>query len=230
MSNAGKVLLGADGNPLIGHDGKVVLADDLYKMRATATGPTEYVRRTSYYDATPPCAINDVWDETWRSPTGTEGGAASVLYVDASPGNDAIQSVDVYGFENANIDFDRVASLTVRVRVRSYLGNPSLYPGNGNGAVYIGIAASAPSGDAAPWEDGGSLADGWSSLTTIDFSAQTTQEEYEYHDVTVPVVSGVPQTLSIAAAFEPFGCGDDVSQILQPTITQVSVVYNLAAA
>jgi len=229
MSDEGKVLIGTDGNPLLSADGKVVLADALYKMRATASSATEYVRRSIYYADTPPCAINDVWEEEWRSPSGSsEGGYAVVLYRAGANANDAIQSVDVYSFSNANVNFDRVASLTVRVRVRSYLGNPSLYPGRGSGLVYAGIGVDAPSGTATPWEGEGEFAEGWSELASIDFSAQTAEEVDTYFNVSVPVEDGDPQTLSIACAFEPFGCGNDVSQILQVFITQVSVVYNLA--
>jgi len=229
MSDEGKVLIGTDGNPLLSADGKIVLADALYKMRATASSATEYVRRSAYTpNATPPCAINDVWEEEWRAPSGSEGGYASVLYVASGPTNDAIQSVDVYSFSNLNVNFDRVQSLTVRVRVRSYLGNPSLYPGRGSGLVYAGIGVDAPSGTATPWEDDGEFAEGWSELASIDFSAQTAQEVDTYFNVSIPVEDGDPQTLSIACAFEPFGCGNDVSQILQVFITQVSVVYNLA--
>jgi hypothetical protein len=50
MSDAGKVLIGTDGNPLLSADGKIVLADNLYPKTAIPAGWVLNVSGLSYFN------------------------------------------------------------------------------------------------------------------------------------------------------------------------------------
>jgi hypothetical protein len=71
MSDAGKVLIGTDGNPLRSADGKIVLADDLYPMTVSIDSVDFFWR--AVYNATTSCPATDAWSLSWVSTP--EGGA-----------------------------------------------------------------------------------------------------------------------------------------------------------
>jgi len=76
MSDEGKVLVDASGRPLVGHDGKIVLADRLYPMtvKCTATLAGEWNRWKT--DDPSPYTGDGVWDLDWD-----EGGGGTAFRV-----------------------------------------------------------------------------------------------------------------------------------------------------
>lgn len=122
MSDAGKVLIGTDGNPLLSADGKIVLADDTYPIKAMLkqAAYTSYDRFLAV--SSPACASSDIWSNSWDliSSFGhiyfyyTEDGADSLVE----------QSVSIISLAEYTIDWARVK----RVEVSFLLQEPAVIP------------------------------------------------------------------------------------------------------
>jgi hypothetical protein len=124
--NAGKVLLGADGNLLLGAAGKVVLADDLYPM--VPTQQDLYFYRTTGKIYLPDYAAPLVWALPWSSASGAN--APSITWWAFSTPNysGATQTVCQTTFDIAEgdtdpIDWPRVKKITQVVRTFNINGS-----------------------------------------------------------------------------------------------------------
>lgn len=179
-ANAGKVMLGADGCVLRGHDGKIVLADNLYPMHASPSYVEWYrsYSRSVGYDEPP--IDNGVWEETWIDGYSTSGlvilNHIAWYYQDGTHFLirwNADQLVRKYTL--SGVDWPRVAKMKVSYLFQSWCssGYPIPYK------WYWGINnATAPSGSNAPWEG-----TGWTLLANVTATSPTAYD-YGVIDVT----------------------------------------------
>lgn len=109
MSDAGKVMIDASGNLILGAGGKAVLADDLYPMV-----PTQQVVRYLRQGAEgPPCAATAVWSVAWSVVDLSYMMAAYTAYENGF--SLARQMVLQVKFGGNSIDWPRVKKITVAV-------------------------------------------------------------------------------------------------------------------
>jgi len=73
MSDAGKIMLGTDGNPLLSADGKIVLASDsTYPMWVgIGTSVQNYTRTAG--GVRPYCSHSEIWGKSWNISVGLGG-------------------------------------------------------------------------------------------------------------------------------------------------------------
>jgi hypothetical protein len=109
MSDAGKVMIGTDGNPLLSADGKIVLADDLYPFIPNHT-IARFERNIVFADAV--CPASEIWSKAWITATGSFGGYLDVR--DATHGF-CTQGVSQITIGTNAIDWARVKSIKVQV-------------------------------------------------------------------------------------------------------------------
>jgi hypothetical protein len=232
MSDAGKVMIGTDGNPLLSADGKIVLADDLYPMWLSPA-VTEYARFADGDDLSPPnsCPAADVWSASWGS-TGY-GGLGTWFFgisADDSPGETSWvqQKGIVLTFGTDNIDWSRTKAIKIRMTVDGQ--SPSGLSVKVTTAKNI-TDGIMPSGD--------TIRDSWTLAGTYqnDFGSQTLEITHDTGGVK-------PDNVGIAAFFDVSTCplggeyGTEYYEIynsilagsqLDPPIPTIQVIYNLAA-
>ena len=206
--NAGKVLLGADGNPLLGAAGKIVLADSLYPMV-----PTQTVNQYSRTINTSGCPSSEIWSVSWAPRTVTPW-----IFTEKSRfyngGVEETQCIQQFILENDSaIDWLRVKKLTcsgVTYRYSAYVTwVPRITKSKNN---------SSFSADQA-------IRNSWDAVSNVPPGVYPLSVEW--------VIDGVkPDSLEVALFFNEITCGnidrtyryDGPSAYLQP----VRVVYNLA--
>lgn len=183
-ANAGKVMLGADGCVLRGHDGKIVLADDIYPMRPRFAG-SYYVRQAIHSWDDGVKLENPVWGATWSHVESSlpenfaplPGSYSPLRYgqlyypsvgLEATVWN-ATQHVARWDF--SEVDMNRVAKIRISNLVwsvsREELNIPFKF-------YYASAGATLPSGTNAPWSG-----TGWTLLT----STVGTTRENKYYEV-----------------------------------------------
>jgi hypothetical protein len=211
--NNGKVLLGADGNPLLGAAGKIVLADALYPM-VPLQSTTAYRRHVYIASAPPPCAAEDVWDAAWYAHS-----TWNIGYCD--------YDISVYGTyvhqaliqtlidPDSTIDWPRVKKLTQQIRY-AHLNYVAGYSAR--------ITASQ---DNATLPEDASIRDSWSLGAAIS-------SEITYPGTTLTlqwIIDGVrPDSVEFAIMFDTDVCASPTvaTNISIYDISPVRVVYNLA--
>lgn len=223
-ANAGKVMMGADGCPLVGHDGKIVLADSIYPARLwhwdtsgwyRNAGGVQYVSHTPLIEAD---CVSPVWDQTWAPEDGGEplGWRTGVSYYRTvsdigtpeaplwSVFHDTPQSVQKItshsGPGHLAVPWSRVNKVTINWRVWARSGTASPYATN----YAIGTAsATLPSGANEPW-----TGSGWTHIATVQ--PDGSQDMYDTlasgSFTFTPTVDGLTWYLGIYAS-EPGGTG-----------------------
>ena len=124
MSDAGKVMIGTDGNPLLSADGKIVLADDLYPgtARIIKTVNTVAWFRDSIASV-PACASSNIWSKDWSAIV-VSGIRISTEYLVAVTGSRVTQCVIDFSLSDYEIDWSRVKSVIATCTEAS----PDTYP------------------------------------------------------------------------------------------------------
>ena len=244
-TNAGKVMLGADGCPLRGHDGRIVLSDNLYPMRPDWT-LTNWGRRGTA-NITYGAVNNPVWGETWETPSSGFGSGLSFSHrawqeEDVLVGTLWVSEQGVSKYSFSGIDWPRVAKMRVSYLFRAH-GNmeAKLVPYK----FYYGInSPTEPSGSNKPWEGSG-----WTLLASFN---ATTPTVYTYGvldlvgvtnsfwlagfaDVTAPMFDPVADAaLFDSDGFSPtlsattyFSFGGTYNQTTYASV-RFEIVYNLA--
>ena len=216
-TNAGKVMLGADGCPLRGHDGKIVLADNLYPARLLSWDISGWYRGAS-------TMITDIY----HTPLGAADCVSPVDGKDWSSGSTALgvyylRSVTDWGGDpdwrllhltpqyvrkhdgHVGPDFItvpwlRVSKVKINWRVWANSSGASAHATN----FAIGTAtATIPSGSNEPW-----TGSGWTHLATVqpdgsqDVGDVLASGSFEL----TPTSSGLTWYLGIYAS-EPGGTG-----------------------
>jgi hypothetical protein len=216
-TNAGKVMLGADGCPLRGHDGKIVLADNLYPARLLSWYISGWYRGTStmitdiYH--TPLVAadcVSPVDGKDWSS-----GSTALGVYYDRTVidfGGDPywrvvhhtpqyVQKHDGHvGPDSIAVPWSRVSKVKINWRVWANSRSASAHATN----FAIGTAtATTPSGSNEPW-----TGSGWTHLATVQ--PDGSQDIYDVlasgSFTLTPTSSGLTWYLGVYAS-EPGGTG-----------------------
>jgi hypothetical protein len=239
MSDEGKILVGTDGNPLIGHDGKVVLADRLYPMtvKCTATLAGEWYR--SYEDTSSPYTGDAVWSINWE-----EGGASPrarrVFLRTASAGH--LQSIWKYtlawqytNYAALEIPWGRIASnfaISYAAEItKTDSGSGHINPDAISARCAYSLSTQDdPSGHEEIWDR-----DGWGALFSGTVAAD------KGGSVNLPPTP--PSQLWFAAYFDPwtpdpadFDNAPSASYVFRMAVTDVTptspqnrtIVYNLA--
>jgi len=204
MSDAGKVLVGTDGNPLLSADGKIMIADNLYPIVPTQQRVSWWRDLLSYSS----CAAYDVWATDWTSNPNNS------LY--ASYQNNtgtftvSIQMLYQFKFAGSGIDWTRVKKLTLPINL--------LLTGDAqNGRITKSINnTSLPSGK--------TVRDSWDTVFT---TADTGEHIVEWE------INGVePTSLEIAIMFDGESCtlsGASLFELNTGSGTpDIRIVYNLA--
>ena len=163
-ANAGKVLLGADGCPLVGHDGKIVLSDSIYPK--SISDPDIDTRWARYWTGTHDAPDDEIFDQDWgadmAAPPKTEP-TASCEWRSLANGDlyfiSMKQSVFKFSLADAtfrnsgliDVDWSRITHLIFDWRLYGYADD------DGTQGVYahahIGnFSATNPYGNNEPWE------------------------------------------------------------------------------
>ena len=220
MSDAGKVLIGTDGNPLLSADGKIVLADDLYPgtARIIKTVNTVAWFRDLELDA-PSCAHSDIWAEPW-SAINVSGIRMTTGYLVAVTGSRVTQCVIDFSLSDYEIDWSRVKSVVATCTE----SNPDTYP---NGYTFRVTTAKNRTG--APPADT-SIRDSWTLFA--DYTGTLPGTIALKWDT-----GGVdPGTLSAAMMVTADTCDIESSAIITNyhftagTEFLITLIYNLATA
>jgi len=174
-TNAGKVMLGADGCPLVGHDGKIVLADSIYPIDISL--PTVHTRWARYWtgthDAEEPyfsyTPDDEIFDQDWGEDAADppqSNPTASCNWRSLANGDlyfiSMKQSVFKFSLADAtfrnsgsiDVDWSRITHLIFDWRLYGYKTSNN---DDGTQGVYahahIGnVAATNPYGNNEPWE------------------------------------------------------------------------------
>jgi len=229
MSDAGKILLGTSGNPLTSADGKIVVADNMYPVRVSATTGNGYTR-TVYYTSSegPPYAVSDVYSASWEEPSSIFA-RAKFTYAERAG---AWQNVATQGMRRwstpETVEWARVAKVRTLVQV-----NMAGIDEDDEGIleVYATINATAPESNETPWLD-----DGWDLVASIDMAEGV--EENQYYTWEFVPGSSAP-VLWLAIAFQDTGASRTTGWItVEPfarfvrqagsTTPSIFLTYNLA--
>jgi hypothetical protein len=209
--NNGKVLLGADGNPLRGASGKIVLADNLYPMVPTQQN-LYYIRSLEYPPFDRTCASSNVWNEAWSSSSSVPFGYYRGYYA----GSKAVHGVHQITFEGNNIDWPRVKSLNTIVHWDCGVYYPNF--------VRIRLTCSK---DNASMPSGKTIKNDWPTMANHDaFGAAPRNVKINWE------INGVePDSVEIGVMFDLETCPFGFSTTFNLTYSHpnpVRVVYNLA--
>jgi hypothetical protein len=213
MSDAGKVLIGADGSLLRSPDGKVLIADALYPM-VPLQSTTAYRRHGYVASAPPPCAAEDVWDAAWYAhSTWTTGYCRYSMSDYSTYVHQAL--IQTLIDPDSTIDWPRVKKLTQQIRY-AHLNYVSGYS-----------ARITSSQDNSTLPEDTSISDSWSLGAAIS-------SEITYPGTTLTlqwIIDGVrPDSVEFAIMFDTDVCASptvDINIALYD-ISPVRVVYNLA--
>ena len=216
-TNAGKVMLGADGCPLRGHDGKIVLADNLYPARLLSWDISGWYRGASsmitYISHTPLVAadcVSPVMDTDWVS---GNAGLGVYYYRNVTDwGGDPywhllhvtpqyVRKHDAHvGPDSITVPWLRVSKVKINWRVWANSRDASAHATN----FAIGTAtATLPSGSNEPW-----TGSGWTHLATVqpDGSQDVLDVLASGSFELTPTSSGLTWYLGVYAS-EPGGTG-----------------------
>jgi hypothetical protein len=247
-ANAGKVMLGADGYVLRGHDGKIVLADNLYPMHAAYTASASYRKAQTYLGGT--IAQNPIWGATWES-SGADGAGSQVVTrmsresvggpIDASSWNSWQRATK---YTMTGIEWNRVnkCRLSYRLTIRGidssgYAFKEMPYK------CFFGVSGAEPDGDNEPWNGAGwtMFASGVTEEGTVEVGGVADIMDCDgivwlaaIIDVTAPVI-----TLADTQFWDGMGtisrfCGASISvSIIDPQapdydVLPFKIIYNLA--
>jgi hypothetical protein len=212
--NAGKVLLGADGNPLLGAAGKIVLADSLYPMVPTQT-LVKYKREVYVDGLPPPCAAEDVWTSSWI--TNSSWAFGHCWYDMSKYGTLVRQAIIQTSLSEGAIDWSRVKKLTQTIRY--YHLNYT--------AGYAARITSSKNNSTLPEDT--SIRDSWELCATIPANTQITSPgltlELQW------IIDGVrPDSVEFSISYDTDVCASSTiaTNIFVGVIQPVRVVYNLA--
>jgi hypothetical protein len=246
MSDADKVLIGLDGNPLLSVDGKIVLADDLYPKTAIPTGWVLSDTGLSYFNH-----IDDAL--AWkRSSSGTSAypdfqsllGAVdwassidsselpvpllSLLITENGASYDRLfetqlVKLPVTGWDTT-LSWSRVKKLKLNFEVwpAYYYADWSTYDINFKAYIGQGSSVTDPSGSNEPWEGTGWSLLGEGSTSDPDAAIFTGSVDLTMRD------SGGNIYLALWA--DNPASPNLVKQDAVVYITSISVVYNMATA
>ena len=213
--NAGKVLLGADGSPLRGADGKIVLADNLYPMVPTQT--TSCYLRESYIAALPPpCAAADVWTAAWSENNGNLP-SGHCVYSMGSRSTWVRQAIIQTSTSEGAIDWSRVKKLTQTIR----------YAHLNYTAGYAARITSSKNNSTLPTDT--SIRDSWDLCAAIPANTNIT---YPGTPLNLQwIIDGVrPDSVEFSMSYDTDVCAIPTvsTNLIFWEINPVRVVYNLA--
>lgn len=180
-ADAGKIMLGIGGCVLLGHDGKVVMADDYYPLRIASASDSvnwdRYGSATKYLEYYPPLMsdlINPVWASAWNS----LNASATFIFRRTISGGGDFSTVNLYaaqsvsklasfqGAGGASIPWSRVKRCVFTISV---VAGVNTAPANvTNAEIWAATnGATEPSTVAAnnPWEG-----TGWTKLFSVPMS------------------------------------------------------------
>jgi len=217
--NAGKVLLGADGSPLRGASGKIVIADNLYPM--VPIQQQLLFNRGIELAIMPDNAVVDIWDEAWNE---VEYWGQPGIYfgpwddpTDSSAWQVALQTTFTIGEGITDyIDWPRVKKLTQRIIVTTT-----------NGPEILRVTTSQ---DNASLPTGFTIRDDWTLVADLYGGNPSATLTLEW------VIDGVkPDSIEFAVAYTnadtnvySFVSGTVRGSALDSHADPVRVVYNLA--
>jgi hypothetical protein len=227
MSDAGKVLLGTDGNPLLSADGKIVFADDLYPMWFNPSLAL-YGRRAEGYDMAPPnsCPAADVWNAEWFA--GTDAETLFEINTNGAGESSYVQHTGmILTFPDNDVVWSRTKAVKIGLNIDVVNGS---FP---TGMTLLITAALNPTDGIMP--DGVTVRDSWTTAKTY------TAAPDEAFWITIDTGGVKPDTIGIAAVWDVETCSlfsvTGVTaltgqlyanqQKAQPTLT-CQAVYNLA--
>jgi len=206
--NAGKVLLNADGNPLLGAAGKIVLADNLYPM--VPIQQPYYFYRVTGQIYLPDYAAPLIWTLPWSSASGASQPSLSWWAYTTPNYSFARQTVVQTSFEDSdNIDWPRVKKITQVVRTFNI---------NGSYAPTLRIT-KAINIDSVP--SGYGVRDDWTLVQDLGYSGNV--------DIKIEwIIDGVkPDNIAYAVAYTAEG-NFPYDALGGNTRYPARVVYNLA--
>jgi hypothetical protein len=240
MSDEGKVLIGTDGNPLVGHDGKVVLADRLYPYRVSLADVTPYNRglfAVGSTSATTSPVLEEEWDEPgtttdllrcryWKRWSGS-GAENTYAYLTSQ----RVAKYDNHRYSNypdLEIPWGRVATWKFGWEIearRSWSSQPAV-----TFRFLLGSkTATAPDGSNEPWDG-----TGWTQIASVAETSATNTDILASGTVSLPVETEPRFYLAIYAdditdegsGVDPYDIANQEVQIFFTTFR--TVTYNLA--
>ncbi len=233
MSNAGKVLLGADGNPLLGVGG-IVKADRLWPMNLSASQSIEQFYRVKQVAT----SSGDVSanDETWGNSTAEDGALRNVVTSPASQTTrHVVSKITLSDFKYANytaleVIWGKFEKATLKV-------TGELYAALGDDGEYIPLRLnyavgdqSDPSGSEEVWDRSG-----WAELVTsgdLDVGTGTT-ETFDIEFTPADVVDGelviwLSQHFDVYTPPSPAVYVDRQAKFESVNLSEIRIKYNLA--